>query len=298
MLVEDLLALQEALEEEEDKKAAGHTPAGPAAAKWHPPDVVDGRPLRILCLHGTCSSSFVMKKQVSRLQPQLKGKAELIFVDGHLPVEDDNPMLEEQLKFFATQKKEDFKSYADWVKQELNTQDDIDLKAELEKRYPDPGEFYAYLQAHPAERGRIAPVRQYQDVEAALDVLQGHLRSNAPVDGVLGFSQGANFASLLAAQAVAGQGENFSFVVHLCPARPGWVGQKPELFKEPLPMRSLHISGDRDFLNPPLPLVPLYEEAGRVSMMHEDGHRPIPGTSMAEANRIAKAIVDFILLKQ
>jgi len=78
----------------------------------------------------------------------------------------------------------------------------------------------------------------------------------------------------------------------MCPGRPGWTKQRPELFRRPLAMRSLHISGELD-MNPPLCLKHLYEAPACV--MHEDGHRPIPGTRAEEANRIARIIVDFFL---
>lgn len=45
-----------------------------------------------------------------------------------------------------------------------------------------------------------------------MNFIQGLLREHEPLDGIFGFSQGANMASLLAAEAVAGQGARASFV--------------------------------------------------------------------------------------
>ena len=44
-----------------------------------------------------------------------------------------------------------------------------------------------------------------------------------PLDGVLGFSQGANMASLLAAQAIAGQGTSQADCVCQTARGPSWV---------------------------------------------------------------------------
>ncbi|CAE7225808.1 dfr1 [Symbiodinium natans] len=141
--------------------------------------------------------------------------------------------------------------------------------------------------------GTCITSRQYHDLDDSLAFIQDLLRQHAPLDGVFGFSQGANMASLIAAQAVAGQGVNFGFVVHCCAAGPGWVEQRPELFAEKLPMRSLHISGKEDS-NPELPLLALYDDP--VSMCHSDGHKVIPSKGgREEADLVAKTIADFIL---
>lgn len=75
--------------------------------------------------------------------------------------------------------------------------------------------------------------RCYKDVRGTLATLQRVLKTQGPFDGVLGFSQGANFAVMLAAQSYTGAGQPFSFVVPMCPNAPGYVGQLPELFEDP-----------------------------------------------------------------
>lgn len=243
-------------------------------------------PIRVLCLHGTCASSSVLKKQLARMQSQLKGKIELVYVDGPIQAKEDTPGYSEMAAAFKNMDFFDYARMSDWspVTPELS---------ELQAHIPDPGALQAYLREKPEEHWRIAPERRYDDLDNALDYLQGKLKEAQPIDGVLGFGGGANMANLLAAQASTGSGVNFSFVIHLCPGRPGWVDQKPDLFASPIKMRCLCVSAQRDLVNPPDALKDLYEDA--QCMMHEDVQRPIPGTSAEEANYIAGAIVDFIM---
>jgi len=250
--------------------------------------------MRILCLHGTCSSGAIMKMQLARLLPLLKPKAELIFIDGPLRVEDDNPMLEEQQKVFGSKPMYDF---ARWVKEEGLKGSEAERKKkgedDLWEKFPSRAEMAAFFRTNPEERLQMCALRKYHGLEEALAFLQEQLRLHAPIDGVLGFSQGANLASLLVAQALAGKAPRFSFAIHICAGRPGWVEQYPDLFKSKLSMRSLHISGEVDLFNPPLALKELYENP--VCLEHDDGHRPIPGTSAEQANAVAKTLADFIL---
>lgn len=53
---------------------------------------------------------------------------------------------------------------------------------------------------------------QYCDLDKTLDFIQDLLRRHEPLDGIFGFSQGANMASLLAAQATAGAGAKDAIV--------------------------------------------------------------------------------------
>lgn len=249
------------------------------------------RPVRVLCLHGTCSSGAILKKQLSRMQPLLKGAAELVFVDGPLKAEEDNPMRAAQEKFF---KGMDFFDFARWVKDEQADGDSAKFWEDLAAKHPDPEDMVKWVERHRSLHFKHSVERQYEELDEALEYLQEQLHKHKPIDGVLGFSQGANLASLLAAQAEAGHGADFSFVIHVCPARPGWVQQRPRLFRKPIPMRSFHISGRKD-RNPPFPLRHLYENP--LCFMHEDGHRPVPGTTVQAANQVVRFMLDFILGK-
>merc|ERR1712007_377569 len=105
------------------------------------------------------------------------------------------------------------------------------------------GPFYDWANWH---KGGDLSKRKYYDLDVTLDFIQNLLQQHAPIDGVCGFSQGSNMANLLAAQAVAGEGVNFNFVIHACGGGPGWTEQRPDLYPTKLSMPSLHISGEMD----------------------------------------------------
>mmetsp|Transcript_77749 Transcript_77749/g.174002 ORF Transcript_77749/g.174002 Transcript_77749/m.174002 type:complete len:329 (-) Transcript_77749:131-1117(-) len=243
-------------------------------------------PVRVLCLHGTCASSAVFKKQLARMQSLLKGKIELVYTDGPIKANGNTPGFNEMQMAFKNMEFFDYAKMADWtaVTPELE---------ELRQHMPDPGAVEGYLRDKPEEHWRVCPERKYEELDDALAYLQEELKAKAPIDGVMGFGGGANMANLLAAQAACGQGAQFTFAIHLCPGKPGWVEQRPDLFASPIKMRCLCISAQRDLVNPPDALKDLYEDA--QCYMHEDGQRPIPGTSAEEANYIAGIIVDFIM---
>eukprot|EP00439_Symbiodinium_sp_Y106_P027129 s2615_g3.t1 len=222
-----------------------------AGEAWAPPPRPHGRPIRVACLHGTCSNSNVTRMQLQRASKLCGEAVEFIFLDGRMEAEKSNVMWEEMSRTFKGQ------VFYDWARFKTGP-------------------------------GTSVASRQYHDLDASLLYLQELLRAHEPLDGIFGFSQGANMASLLAAQAVVGQGVNFGFVVHCCPAGPGWIEQRPELFAQKLPMRSLHISGKEDS-NPMLPLLSLYEDP--ASLAHSDGHKVIPSTGgREEADRVAQTI--------
>lgn len=215
-------------------------------------------PLRVLCLHGACSNGRIMKVQLNRVNRILKGRAEFVFVNGPFPSAEDD-LYHEQRRLFK---------------------DD---------------EFFHHCHVPRTGLGSaIADPRPIDglDGDVVVPALQAHVRENAPIHGILGFSQGAAVASVMAALAEAGEAPSLQFVIHVCAPQPGWPAQRPDLFKRPLTMRSLHISGKKDPRGL-LPLVSLYESP--ASLTHADGHRILPSTSVAEADEVANAIVDFIL---
>merc|ERR1719450_2040558 len=88
--------------------------------------------------------------------------------------------------------------------------------------------------------------RCYKNIPDTLMWLQAQIKKNGPFDGVMGFSQGANFTVMLAAQAYKGEGKPLSFVIPICPNAPGYKDQQPELFAEPIPMPALIIRGEQE----------------------------------------------------
>jgi len=155
--------------------------------------------------------------------------------------------------------------------------------------------------------------RCYKKVRDTLNWLQAQMKKNGPFDGIIGFSQGANFAVMLAAQSYAGAGKPVSFIVGLCPNAPGYTAQLPELFEAPLPVPALIVRGAKEdydegvkktlegkeieTMGEPVVsehVVKLFE--GAETFTHPDGHRPMPTTPGDQDELIAK-IMDFVLTK-
>jgi len=158
--------------------------------------------------------------------------------------------------------------------------------------------------------------RVYAEPERTLHWLQAELRRIGAVDGILGFSQGANFATMLAAQASIGIGASLDFVVLLCPNAPGYVEQVPDLFAKPVSVRALVSYGEKEGYGAGMDAVFDKEvAAGKVVLdtrgethpahhvaklytqtelfIHSDGHRPLP-TDAQQLSKLIAAIKDFV----
>merc|ERR1712008_2884 len=141
---------------------------------------------------------------------------------------------------------------------------------------------------------------------------QEKLQVLAPVDGLLGFSQGANFAVMAAAQASANVGISLSFVCVLCPNAPGYAAQLPELFShDTLCVPAMIVRGDQEGYNEGMKTNFDDEEAEQLGQRmpsahvaslfadvktwtHSEGHRPLP-QDPGEAERLCEELIGFIL---
>lgn len=255
------------------RAAEERTAAAPAAAdagagpQWYSrKPVVEGRRLRVACLHGTASNASLLAFQLGRLKAACKDSVELVFLEGPLRTEDVNP-----------------------ENREL---------AQQRQRFPGQEFFqYAVCPDQLAEGGRL----DYEGLGEALAHLQAQLRAHEPIDGALGFSQGANVLLLLAAAAVRGEGAPLAFAIHICGTEPGWLHRFPGHFDSPLALPSLHVTGDRDFTTDrsgrePFPrggleMAKLYlaPEIAR----HSADHRPLP-PDPKEAAALAQRLLDFM----
>mmetsp|Transcript_144381 Transcript_144381/g.359893 ORF Transcript_144381/g.359893 Transcript_144381/m.359893 type:complete len:237 (+) Transcript_144381:1-711(+) len=158
--------------------------------------------------------------------------------------------------------------------------------------------------------------RIYADPQGTLDWLQTQLAGLAPVDGILGFSQGANFALMLAAQAATGAGVPLGFTVLLSPNAPGFTEQLPELFAEPIPVPTLIVRGEQEGYGAGMePLFNAQLEKGAFQLdsrgedapaahvaklcanatmlAHKENHRPLPGDKQT-ADEIVDRIIAFV----
>jgi len=159
--------------------------------------------------------------------------------------------------------------------------------------------------------------RVYAEPEKTLQWLQAELGKIGAVDGIIGFSQGANFATMLAAQASIGVGASLDFVVLLCPNAPGYVEQVPALFAKPISVRTLVSYGEKEGYGAGMDAFFDKEvEAGRVLVdtrgeqypaqhvaklysqpelfIHSDGHRPLPADSQ-QLSKLIAIVKDFVI---
>ena len=187
------------------------------------------RATRVLCLHGTAANTNIFRKQLAPLlslemAPSADGLTaiEYIFIDGpRLTDDEENPQAKMNRFFFPGE------VLREW---DVATLDDQDR-------------------------------RTYKDrFEVAAATVVASIREHAPIDGIIGFSQGASLATLFAAAAAmpvcstadggTGTGggsmalaadlcmvaSSLRFIVNVCPWRPGWVYQQPFpalLFEKP-----------------------------------------------------------------
>merc|ERR1712224_854255 len=125
--------------------------------------------------------------------------------------------------------------------------------------------------------------RTYEGIDEAVEYLRKCCAEHGPIDGIWGFSQGANAANILIAEALAGGVPELSdvrFVIHANGSRPGWVQQRPHLFRKKLQIPALITGGGAIDLDTDgqmrwwWSMGDLYEAP--QFLMHEDGHTPFP----------------------
>jgi len=147
--------------------------------------------------------------------------------------------------------------------------------------------------------------RQFYNVPEALAHVTGLLKKHAPIDGILGMSQGAMVAQLAAADVCSGNGvPPLKFALLFGGARPGWQMQRPDLFPEGgLKLHSFIISGAQDFAHFTRSDPGCKEMAALVAPdycarhMHADGHTMLPRDAAAAA-ALVQEICDFMVEPQ
>lgn len=224
---------------------------------------MDGKP-RILCLHGTASGTKIMEAQFAKLFQKLGADV-------------DHFILESMKTCPPIPTKKGAKVTV--------TQEAVEIMSQF---FPGkPMMMYDELTFDDKHW------RCYKKPADTLFWIQQMMKKHGPFDGVLGFSQGANFAIMLAAMSYVGTGKPLSCCVAICPNAPGYKNQLPELFEAPLPVPTLIIRGEDEqydsgvekFLAnkkidtcgedmPSAHVVSLFKDPQVWS--HPDGHRPMP----------------------
>eukprot|EP00930_Biecheleria_cincta_P036949 TRINITY_DN25329_c0_g1_i1.p1 TRINITY_DN25329_c0_g1~~TRINITY_DN25329_c0_g1_i1.p1 ORF type:complete len:956 (+),score=169.73 TRINITY_DN25329_c0_g1_i1:422-2869(+) len=241
-----------------------------------------GRKRRMFCLHGTACSEPIFRLQLQKLLPKLEDKVDLTFLDGPREIT-QGPAFEVMQKFFPGHPNR------------MWSQTRLDHRGW--RAYDDAAETISWLQS------------QLQALD--FNALQGM----GQVDGVLGFSAGADHAVMLAAKEYL-RGRPFGFLILLSPSAPGYTDQLPKLFSEKIGCPALLARGKREGYG--AGLEPIFEatlSAGRFQLdeggekvpsnhvaklfydcevlTHDEGHIPVPRNT-TQAESITNRIVSFI----
>uniref|UniRef100_A0A7S1SAW1 Serine hydrolase domain-containing protein n=1 Tax=Alexandrium catenella TaxID=2925 RepID=A0A7S1SAW1_ALECA len=169
--------------------------------------VKKARRIRVLCLHGVGGSKALWATQAKRLLTAFeKEEIECITLEGQEDCTSTEAV--ENLEVFFGKK--------------------------------DPKLQYAECEFD--ERNWIT----YEDNEEVLDWMQDELASLAPIDGIIGFAQGANFAAMLAGQSAIGEGEPLSFVCLISPNAPGYARPLQRLFQEKITVPTMIVWGEQE----------------------------------------------------
>ena len=217
--------------------------------------------MRLGLIHGGCSNSFIFRQQLKHLLPLLGSSVELVDLEGGL--------LSEEVRFDDRGRQNMALLYKVFG-------DDQVLREHAVTCYDEAGGFY------------------YERLDEGTAHLEAQLRAlPAPIDALLGFSQGANFSTILSARAehhVGGAPPPFRALVLLENDPPAWPAQMPELFAAPLAVPALLVGGQRD--------APKTEAVGRLYAhaeyaYHDEGHRPLP-KDPAACMALVERIRDFI----
>lgn len=232
--------------------------------------VMTGKP-KVLCLHGTASGEKIMNQQYAKLFSKWASKVDHFILQSMKTVPDkkgaNKEALETMTQFFPGKP---MMMYDELVFDERNW-------------------------------------RCYKNPKDVLFWMQQSMKKHGPFDGVLGFSQGANFAAMLAGMSYIGQGKPLSFVILMCPNAPGYKEQLPELFPEPLPVPALIIRGEQEGYDEGVQKTlegKTIEKEGEemcsehvVKMFkdpevhtHPGGHRPMPAKPEDQDEMIGKII--------
>mmetsp|Transcript_22157 Transcript_22157/g.71597 ORF Transcript_22157/g.71597 Transcript_22157/m.71597 type:complete len:284 (-) Transcript_22157:160-1011(-) len=224
------------------------------------PPVPLGRPTRVACLHGTAGNEKIFRIQLAKLIASLREEIVFEVFEGSRVIEPGNPHGDSMRKYFG--QKEVLREYAPAL---------ID-----------------------ADGLRIYEPQATAD--AVLD-LESRISGAGGCDALLGFSQGANFISMLAARHSSGIGPLSSLrcVILLAPARPGWVSQPAWLatFARPIGLPCLVVGGASDEAagTGPTEVAALFRGCRYVE--HAEGHRPLPA-ERHDAEMVMEAIRKFL----
>ncbi|CAL5226171.1 g8998 [Coccomyxa viridis] len=196
--------------------------------------------LRVLALHGfrTSGEIFAQQMDISRLSEKLKDLIDIVYVDAPHLSSGELP---------------------------------ADLPAALVNGRPT----YEWWNAQRGESGKVV---RYDGFDESLTFIKDYIALHGPFDGLWAFSQGTILASLLLAMQQKGlilqEHPPLKFIVCIGGVIPA-PAVTSDLLSAPIPVPSLHIVGDRDYIREySLKLAELFQKP--VIITHRRGH-VVPG---------------------
>ncbi|KAL4519970.1 hypothetical protein Ndes2437B_g04392 [Nannochloris sp. 'desiccata'] len=274
-----------------------------------PTSLLPSTRIRILCLHGFRQTARNFQGRTSALRRRLKHVAEFVFIDAPHTVPDIYGSMNrsQQRQEKKTREIENEESSAPFfiesngtstspsIRPTTSNQDQWEQKRLRRGWLVSPEQ---YNTPHFLPRGDDLDHEQYHHQTAglkeSLDILDNVLDTQGPWDGILGFSQGASIAALLAARECherpTKEERRFKFVI-CCSGYPSPLRNKEQ--EKTVLMPSLHVYGatkqDKQISEPESKsLWEQFDAAKRVLLRHNAGH-VIPSTRLAAAR-----IADFI----
>lgn len=184
-------------------------------------------PARVLCLHGYCQNGAVFRAKTGALRKSLakSGTAELVYIDA--------PFTVSTARSAST------------------------APGDTSSNASPSGTPLTWWKA--SADGAV-----YSGYERSLHDIRAAFLTQGPFVGILGFSQGAVLAAVIAAQATDPAFASLRFAI-LVSGMPSRAEEHAPLFAEPVALPSLHVIGEADKLVPP--------EASRK--LHDLFHDPI-----------------------
>jgi len=230
---------------------------------------ISGRPIRMLCLHGSASCQGVTQMQMQSFASLAKQKVELVYIDGGFDSRDIGPA------GYQTQ---------------LSRQ-----------QFPQFDKFYDYAWNPTIDGVENADphLRTYEKLDEGIAHLRKEAAKLGQIDGIWGFAQGATFAHMLAAEGLSGEAPEFKdvrFVIAIAAPDPGYQDHKP-CYKAKNKLPTLMCGGGAQDIHGGEvrkweKLSKFYE--GSFFLQHEDGHQPFPRKNPEKQN-YTQAMLNFVV---
>jgi len=257
---------------------------------------------RILCLHGFRQTARNFQGRTSALRRRLKQVAEFVFIDAPHTLPDIYKSTSTDQQEKTTLKIENEDSGAP-----------LSIKSNGASSSPSDTSIHNQWEQKRLRRGWLLSPEQYNapnsipqnedlddeqyhrqiaGLKESLDIIDNVLDTQGPWDGILGFSQGASIASLLAARECRERTKRrFKFAISCSGYSSPLLSDKEQ--ERTISMPSLHVYGatkqDRQISQPESKsLWEQFDATKRVLLRHNAGH-VIPSTRLAAA-RIAEFI--------